>query len=175
MMRQLRIGAVLASLAFGMAGQALAAPITLQVSFSATGFSGTGLPADPFTGSFTVSFDNGGDIADASAGISGTLPAFPGLVLSFSYIAAADLLIVGGAANGAAAALPGDDDFALLLDAASTAPASSSLVVTTAGGDIAVADQVDVDATVTATPVPEPATALLLGVGLLGLAAARRR
>src|SRR5262245_35445358 len=102
-------------------GSAQAALITLNANFSAAGF--PGMPVDPVTGTFSVTFDNTTNVNDVMAGVSLTnLNITLGSAPAFDYQTSGDQLIIGGVQNTNNAVLPGTNDISLLLFNVSTNP-----------------------------------------------------
>jgi hypothetical protein len=148
-----------------------AATVTDSFSFTASGFTPSGSPVDPWTGSFTITFDpTDGNQAGALA-FSSNLPASYG-TFTFVYIPTTTRVLIGD--TDPCCSLAGGMDNALLFlpvtasghltfgDAALTSTSSTSEFFTTSG---------------TLTPTPLPATLPLFatGLGALGLLGWRRK
>jgi hypothetical protein len=182
---------------------AMAAPVTDDVTFSATSFSGgapplyTGgtAPTDPVTGSFTITFDPTKTYLDSTTGITlGSLNIALGSALSFDYspnsytigVTTFDAgeLVVGGLDAGACCVelTPStfDDFYLQILNFAST-PAFNQLGYTiAANGDYFYSATGSSGGSVSVTPVsatPLPAALPLFatGLGAMGLFGWRRK
>lgn len=150
------------------AAPAAAAGYTGFVTFEVTGFA-AGAPVDPLAGRAFISI---ADLAnDASAAVGSvhvnTSSASP---VWYEYIASQDLLRIGGIASGVANLdIPNDDFTVEILGAfGGGTPQVSGQYSTSPSGDYVALFSGTAN-------VPEPATLTLLGAGLLGLAAVRRR
>jgi len=135
-------------------------------------------PINPFTASFSITFDNTADIGDTTTGI--TLLTEPagftlGSPLGFAYSAApSDSLVVGGTALGVGGLGDGGPhDFLLTIEHASSGAPTLRFFVYFSGeiGTTPFAESGTV--TFTPGPVPEPGTLALLTSALLFAGAAR--
>jgi PEP-CTERM motif len=169
------------------AGAANAALVHDLVTFTASDFIvGEGAnpaPADPVTGSFTISFDPTLTYTDQTAGITlDSLNITLGSALSFSYspttipgVISADELIVGGVFDGAAKVqyTPSTDDFWLFITNYTTSPTFDQLGYSqTSVSSDNLFYTVDGTGTVSVTSVvstPEPSTWAMLLLGFAGL------
>ena len=152
---------------------AKAATVTELYNFTASGFTASGSPVDPWTGSFTITFDpTGGTQAGALGAFSSNLPAGYG---TFTFLAFPGELVVGDDCNiGGCSATAGADnafvDFHVTasggltfnLAAISSTSSTSSLFETSTG-------------TVSQTPLPAALPLFASGLGAMGLFGWRRK
>jgi len=174
-----------------------AAPITLNLDVTFGNFveliSNTQSAFAPITGSFTITFDPGSNVASTSSGLTvHSMSYAPASPWEFAYDALSKQLSIGGSQYGAGVVGVGTTDIALqfLLDdpllptlgncgagyACGPADGNSGVLSSafTQGGQNAIwfaqtGSVVNVEA------VPEPASVALVGAALLGLFASRRR
>ncbi|MBN9061654.1 MAG: hypothetical protein BGP06_02215 [Rhizobiales bacterium 65-9] len=164
-----------------------AAIISQNVSFTATGFAfinGVAPPVDPVSGSFNITFDNGVDYSNTTAGISlVSLNIALGSALAFNYDSATDLLTVGGAAPGPGLTdgpgsiqiTPASNDFYLRISDFSTAAAAVQQLgyAQASFPDGYYYTPADAKTTLAFAPitsgVPEPSTWAMMLLGFLGL------
>jgi hypothetical protein len=137
--------------------------------------------------SFTITFNNSADIAETTSNITLTSLVISGTTkvltsaFGFIYNAATDSLTIGGLQDGVDG-IPSFDGTSVDFVTRILNASSSSLLTTDGVGwtvesrGLGTANPLTVTFTPSTTvPVPEPASALVLGAGLLGLGAARRR
>jgi hypothetical protein len=153
---------------------AVAAPVSGLVNFSIPGLGG---PTDPLTGSINVSFDTSNTVVDVTlpGGAVVSLNASVASAVGYSYNSAQDILSFGGIAAGVANLDIPNDDFTVEIQ--NLFGGRGPLLVSAqynVGAD-AYVQLFGGTADFEAAAVPEPATMALLGAGLLGLAAVRRR
>jgi hypothetical protein len=170
--------AVIFTLVLGVMGRASAATVTETYDFTASGFTPSGSPVEPWTGSFTITFDPTETLL-----LSGALDAFssnlPASYGTFTFV-------YGGAGN---ALVIGDDCAPLGCDADSTMDTADMLIfpVTASGGLTFSAATLTnstpgvffhaTNGTLTPSTTPVPATLPLFatGLGALGLLGWRRK
>lgn len=177
------LAAIVLGAAF-LAGSAHAAIVSGTYSFSGTGFS-NGFP--DFSGSFTVSFDNGANITNSTALTVNTLSPNRFGTIGFSYSAVSDILTFGGKDDsGGVTGLAGLgyfqatglEDFYFNVNLASTAAPSLRDLVVNNQGQAGRASSVTFTFTPASDPpvgVPTPNALSLVAAGLLGLGIVRRR
>ncbi len=153
-----------------------AAPITRTFTFAATDFIGVA-PVDPAMGTFTVTFDPAGlvEVFDQTSISLVSLNFSLGSQLSFGYRPALDQLVIGGLQDGANFLSDGNFDFGLAFTGASGAMQTPTNFILVQGGEIFQATNIQVSLVPVPEPVPEPMSLAMLGMGLTGMAFARRR
>lgn len=180
--------AIRAALVLGaglLAASAQAALVSGTYSFTATGFS-NGFP--DFSGSFTVSFDNGASITNSTALTVNTLSPNRFGTIGFTYSKAFDILTFGGKDDsGGVLGLAGlgyfnqtglEDFYFDISSVSSAAPSFRSLAVNNQGLD---GRATTVNFTFTPAPVdpptavPTPSALSLVAAGVLCLGISRRR
>jgi hypothetical protein len=132
---------------------------------------------NPLMGSFTLTFDNSvGDITNSTVGLTVNSLNYPNAAsinTVFSYTKLNDQLVFGGDLNGASSINPGTNDFGFAALNVSGAPFLSLAAETVPGATVVT---ITGRGTVTVTrAISEPMGLALLGVGLLGLVAVRRK
>lgn len=153
-----------------------AAPITRTFTFTATDFIGVA-PVDPAMGTFTVTFDPAGlvEVFDQTSISLVSLNFSLGSQLSFGYRPALDQVVIGGLQDGANFLSDGNFDFGLAFTGASGAMQTPTNFILVQGGEIFQATNIQVSLVPVPEPVPEPMSLAMLGMGLTGMAFARRR
>jgi hypothetical protein len=154
---------------------AAAAPVNGTLDFMVSGFqtSDPAAPQDTLAGQVQLSFDTSTSVTNSTTGIASiALNLVPTTALAFSYNASQDILTIGGAGGGAGSLATTGQDFVLTVQ--NLFGGNGPLIVF--GSYFIEPDAfISFDQAGTARLVPEPASMLLLGAGLLGLAAVRRR
>lgn len=164
--KAVKLFCVLATLA---AGTAIAIPMQHTYNFTATGFA-AGAPDPVVNGSITATFDTaavGSGIVDA---ISLTLNSHVFTPAETLYSALGSGIIFGGANCGTNCINGYSPDFWFYFDNFDLSQAAMSFAY--AGSN---SHYFSTSVVVTERAVPEPSALLLLGLGLAGIAATRRR
>jgi hypothetical protein len=179
---------------------ASAATITDDVTFNVAGFSTFplgGVPTDPVTGSFTITFDPTQNYtAGTTAGITlNSLNITAGSAISFCYSASAyscggvafsaDELVVGGISDGTALVQfsPATDDYVLQISNFTSSPVFTEMVYAqTSEGNFdnfttpgVSTGSVTVTPGVSATPIPAAFPLFAGGLGLMSFLGRRRK
>lgn len=180
-MNSFRYLAALAGSAALMLGvSARAAVVVHTYEIEASGFSllfGASAPlaVDPVSLNFTLSFDNGADIAATTTGL--TVNAFNAPYdVKFAYWAAGDTLSIGTAPGLGGCFTPSSSFCVFIANASGLSPSSSAFSqITSAGGFWnARSSTLTVSDVPVAGVVPEPATWAMMLLGFSGLGAALR-
>jgi hypothetical protein len=148
---------------------AAGSPITLDITFSASGF-GAGAPVDPVVGSFVLTIDPASSYTNQAVA-SYSLPGVAvtgGVVFDWPY--AGTDLVIGGSLLGASTVQDGTDDFWLYLAGPLDSLSFGTFLYSKAG---AAQDWYTSNGTVGAVPLGP--SWLLFGSGLIPLAWARRK
>jgi hypothetical protein len=190
---------VLSAIMLMPAAPASAATVTDDVTFSAGGFltspSG-GVPTDPVTGSFTITFDPTQVYNDTTAGITlNSLNITAGSAISFCYSAnayscdgvpfSAAELVVGGIFDGTALAryVPATNDYVLQISNFTSLPVFTEMVYAqTSEGDFdnftelgVSTGSIAVTRVVSATPIPAAFPLFATGLGVMSFLTKRRK
>ena len=164
-MAKLRLGACGAVALIGAVclpiASANATTITESFSFSASGFAPADSPVDPWTGSFTITFDpTGGQQSGALDAFSSNLPASYG-TFAFSYGGSGNYVAIGDNCNPNCGVVAGQD-MAFLAFVPTAAGGPTFIIAYITSTSIADFPQAN---TGTVTPVPGP----IVGAGFPGL------
>lgn len=150
-------------------------PISLGIEVSASDWSvyfgdGSEAPVDPFLLDFSITFDNSADIGQTMSGL--IINSFNlGYTLSYAYNFSVDTLILATSPNTSGCSHPASSACLFFGDISSVSPDLFFVQQTTPTSDGWSANSIDASY----QSVPEPGTLALLGIGLLGMGAARRK
>lgn len=175
----LTILAVVSTLVLGGTGRANAAVITETESFTASDFTPSGSPANPWTGSFTITFDPTIASSGALNVFSSNLPAGYG-TFAFSYMGPGGLLELGdncGAANCSATAGTDTAFLDIFPVSASAGLTFHEAFVGSTSNTISLFTSFTGTLTPTVPSIPLPAALAFIatGLGALGLLGWRRK
>lgn len=168
--------AAIATLAAAVAVPAQATIISHTYQVTASGFTPSGAPVDPFSFEFSISFDDSVS-TEQSSGLSviSSNFAYDG---SVKYLFGSGYLYVGAADSVSQSAGNQKNDFTLVITGVDSTPSVTSVSLTKSSDNTTLYTAVTTALVVdpqSATAAPEPATLAVLGFGAAALIGARRR
>lgn len=156
------------------ATSAAALPITLDETFTITGFSSSPPSVPPLstvTGSFSLTFDNSADAINTSGtvlSISASGLSLAGATPQFFYDHASDTLHLGAFVGGNFVTNAGTNNIGIHISDVSTTPMFVDAQYSQTGQTLNFASRTGT-LSATATSVPEPASLALLSIGFLAM------